>query len=329
MATFLTTSRMNPALAERIEASVKGRRGRPGASRRTRRLSSVLRLLAVLGVALSVYQLVASRRQRRVELEQARATLLARVDAQASSVAPDDRRAVERATLWLARVAGPYEGDLVDDELKVPGALATTLKRPVVYVRGSIDALASTTLLPGAAATSFKDPLVLCLLEPPASRSETALLDKVRIAYAGGMTMESHTANVRRLSDALVGLPLLEPAWSARVRAAEDEAELSRLRRELDRAPIEQAKQAAAAGLFVIAMDEPGAPEGTTELDGERPHPIRMAIVDLVRGKPLLRARRAVDPSWITTARRPTYARGLDGCAFSYDVHQALEAPRR
>src|SRR5690606_36753235 len=110
-----------------------------------------------------------------------------------------------------------------------------------------------------------------------------------------------------------------------RVRAAEDGKELARLERDLERAPIERAKQAARAEILVAAVDEPGDGSGPTELDGERPHDIRLAIVDLPSGEVLLRMRRHVDPSWISTAKRPMYATGLDGCAFAFDVHQALD----
>jgi hypothetical protein len=329
MATFLTTSKMNPALAARIEASVRGRRGQTVTSRSARRFSSILRLVAAVAIALSIYQLVMIRRQRRTEVEHLRSGILATVHAHADAVGPNAALAIPRAATWLAKLSGTYEGELVDPELTAPDAFASLLRRPLLYVRGSVDAFGSASALESATAASLKDPIVLCLVEPPATRTETALLDKVRIAYAGGMTMESRTANVHRLHEAVVGLPLLLPAWSERVAGAEDPGELTRLRRELERAPLEQAKQAATAGLFLVAIDEDGGASGPTELDGERPHAIRVALVDLERSKPLLRARRSVDPNWISPTRRPTYARGLDGCALAFDVHEAVRHARR
>jgi hypothetical protein len=155
------------------------------------------------------------------------------------------------------------------------------------------------------------------------------MLDRVRVAYAGGAPLEARLPNVRRLNDAVVGLPPLLPPWSEKVRAASDAAELSRLRRELERAPIDRARQAARAELLLAAIDEPGAAEGPTELDGERSHAVRVVLVDLASEKVLLRARHAVDPSWVTAQRRATHASGFDGCALALDLHEDVRRAAR
>jgi hypothetical protein len=325
MATFLTTSKMNPALAARVESSVRGRRARPGAAR-VRRVVALARLVLLLTVAFGIYGAVTTRRRTQRELERARAELLDTVRGHAASLTPEDRGALTRADSWLTGLSAPYEGDLVSPELRAPGALAATLTRPTVYVRGPIDAFTSSTRTAEAAATSTKDALVLCLLEPPASRVEKTLLEKARIAYGGGAAMEERTVNVRRLHDAASGLPLLLPPWSERVRAAEDGAELMRLRRELERAPIERAKQAAKARLLLVAIDEPGDGRGPTELDGEHAHAARVVLVDLATSSILLRMRQLVDPSWISPAKRATYASALDGCALAFDVHESVRS---
>ena len=71
-------------------------------------------------------------------------------------------------------------------------------------------------------------------------------------------------------------------------------------------------------------MDEPGEPGGPTELDGERAHAVRIGIVALGPAKVLLRMRKRVDPSWISTAKRPEYASGLDGCKLALDVYESV-----
>ena len=199
-----------------------------------------------------------------------------------------------------------------------------------MYVRGTNDTMVDSAQLATTSLASSKDALVLCLFEPPASRTEKDLLDKVRVAYSGGWNLENRTPNVRRLNDAIVGLPLLSPAWTDKVKAAEEPTDLSRLRTELERAPIEHAKQAAHSSLLLVAVDELGEGKGPTELDGERLHPVRVALVDLARGsgrgEVLLRARHVVDPSWITAARRATYASGFDSCTLALDVHADVEA---
>jgi hypothetical protein len=329
MATFLTTSKMDPALAARIEASVRGRDRKPGAPRLAPRFVSIARFGLALVVALGIYTVVTGRQRGRRELERTRGALLDAVRTQGASLTPEESGSVSRAESWLTLLAGTYDDDVVSDELRAPDALKTTLARPAVYVRGQLGAFKSSNLIAEAASTSAKDALLLCLVEPPASRVEKVLLEKVRVAYAGGLPMEDRTANVRRLHDAVVGLPLLLPQWSERVRNAGDGAELARLKRELDRAPVERAKQAARANLLIVAIDEPGDGGGPTELDGERAHAVRVAVVDLAGAKILLRLRKLVDPTWISLAKKSSYASGLDGCGLAFDVHESVTMARR
>jgi hypothetical protein len=320
---------MDPALAARIEASVRGRKRQPGAPRLSPRLVALVRVSLVLAVAFVGYSVVGARRRDRREIERTRAELLATVRTHAASLTPEDRGSVVRAESWLVRFAGAYDGDLVADEIRAPDALKATLARPAMYVRGQLGSFVSPAGIAEAAATSLKDALLLCLVEPPASKTEKVLLATVRIAYAGGAAMEDHTANVRRLNDAVVGLPLLTPQWSERVLATDEPTELARFRRELDRGSLERAKQAARAGLLVFAMDEPSDGGGPTELDGERAHAIRIGVVDLASAKILLRMRKQVDPSWISPAKKSEYAIGLDSCGLAFDVHEAARTPVR
>jgi hypothetical protein len=134
---------------------------------------------------------------------------------------------------------------------------------------------------------------------------------------------------VRRLHDAEIGLPFLEPPWAERVREAETAADVARLRHDFEHAPIDRAQRAAKASLMLAALDEPGDGRGPIELDGERPHYVRVALVDLLADRPLLRRRVSVDPNWISAARRPSYATGLDSCALAYDLHEQLQHATR
>jgi len=325
MATFLTTSKMHPELAARIEASVRGKQYTPGATKRLPpRLVSLARAALVLVVGLAVYTVVSGRRHDRAELERTRNALLDAVGAQSAWLSPEDKGAVTRAESWLMRSAGDYEGDLVTAELRAPGALAAVLARPAIYVRGPLGSFRSPALIADAAASSAKDSLLLCLIEPPASHVEKVMFDKVRLAYGGGTAVEERTSNVRRLHEAIVGLPLLLPPWSERVRAAPDGAELARLKRELERAPVARAKQAVRAEVLVAALDEPSDGGGPTELDGERAHAVRIVLVDLASEKILLRTKKLVDPTWISLAKKSTYATGLDSCGLALDVHEGL-----
>jgi hypothetical protein len=337
MATFLVTSKMDPALAERIEASVRqlprapssnlgkfGPRARRGAL--SPRLVAMARLTFVVTVALAIVLMVVARRRSARELESARAALTQKVRAESGSLTPAERNLVPRLEPWLRAAAGPYEGDVVAEELRqAPGALGSTLtSRPLVYMRGPLESFGSSHSIAMASASSYKDALLLCLVEPLPSRAEKPMLDKVRIAASGGANMENRTSNVRRLNDGVVGLPFLQPEWALRITSANEPRELETLRQSFERAPIERAKQAAKAELLLIAVDEPGDRTGPTELDGERTHFVRLVLVDLPSSRVMLRSRKLVDPSWVSLAKKSAYAGGLDGCGLALDVHEQV-----
>lgn len=316
---------MAPALAARIESSVRGRRISPGST--APRLVSVVRLGVVAAIILLAWTLVILRYREHQAIERTRMALLDSVRKHAASLSAEETGFVPRAESWLVRFSGPYEGDLVASEVRGGEALRAILSRPAVYVRGPVATFATPAGVTSSASTSMKDAFLLCLLDRPVSRAEKVLLSKVRTAYAGGPLMEERTANVRRLDDAELGLPFLQAPWAARVQRAELASDLSRLQRDLAKAPIEDAKRAAKATLLIIAMDEPGDGKGPTELDGERAHEVRMAVVDLTSAKVLLRVRKRVDPTWISMNARAQYASGLDGCALALDVHESVASP--
>jgi hypothetical protein len=325
MPTFLTTPRMHPALAERVAASVQGTRSvplDPGATGWRPGRVLMARVAAVVAMVLLFIGIATLRRRDQRELEHGRAALLDAVGTASAPLSSEDVGAVERMELWLMRSAGSYEGDMVVDELRKPGALAALLARPAVYVRGTIAQMRTPGGIAEAAASSIKDPLLACLIDPPAGRTEPLLLPKVREAYAGDP--HARMTNVQRMRDVQVGLPYLSPRWIESIRKAKSTADLEALREQFEHAPIEAARRAAKAGLLVFAMDEPGEAGTATELDGERPHQVRMGMVDLVSSKVLLRMQRRVDPSWISESKRSLYASGLDACVVGLEVQAAV-----
>ncbi|NUP14123.1 MAG: hypothetical protein HOW73_49450 [Polyangiaceae bacterium] len=323
MATFLTTSKMNPALAARVEKSVHG--GRATSPAATRRLIALARVAAVAGLAIAIWIVVTGRRRDRADTENVRAELVARAEANIESVTTSDRDLVTRAESWLGALSDPdYRGDFVAEELRPAGALAAALSRPALYVRGPMQSFGNYEQLADTAASSKKDALLLCLLRPPASRAEKAVYEQVKIAYFDGPGLEERTSNARRLHDALAGLPFLQAAFADRVRAAQSDKDLKKIRTELDRAPVDAAKVALKSELLLVAIDEPGDGKGPTELDGAQSHFVRLALVDLHASTVLFSLRRHVDPSWISSEKRPTYASGLDGCALGFDVHEQI-----
>ncbi|WP_394831167.1 hypothetical protein LVJ94_32110 [Pendulispora rubella] len=316
MPTFLVTSKMSPELAARVEASVTGRKSSPA---RRRLVTSVVRAAVVLALAWGVTSVVATKRREQHDFERARGALLETVRAEAASVTDDDRQAAVRIDAWLVRLAGPYEGDFVS-----PDATRALFERPAVYVRTVREAIGPGERVAAAAHESVKDSFLACLLDPPASRTEKALLAKGRIGLGGGARMEEATPNACRVDDARAALPFFEPAFARSVEAAVDIPQVAALRTRFEKAPIAQAKRAMRAELLIAVLDEAETGSGPTEIDGARAHDVRIAAVDLRTSQVLLRTKRHVDPAWISAANRAQYASVLDSCALAFDVREAL-----
>jgi len=328
MAAFLTTPKMHPALAARIEASV--RKGRTSGDAHDRRVMAVFRWIALAGIVASASSLAIGRHRQNAEVSATRAALIDGIRKNAASVTADDRALPGRVNEWLSRSAGTYEGDFRDASLRNPEAFDEKLGQPLVYVRGPLAAFTRDSERTNEAAASGKDSFVLCLLDPPKSSNESALLARVHAAYSGGERLREHTGNVHRLWDIIAFLPLLSPEWEARVKATDDPNELAKLSHDFSKAPLEEARRGAASRLLLYVMDEPGPPGGVTELDGERPHDVRVGLVDMAAQHVLLRLRKRVDPSFASVDKRAQYASGLDSCALALDVRAASvqDSPR-
>lgn len=321
MPTFLVTPKMSPALAARVERAVTGR----ATSSTMRRLIVVARFGAVLGIGLAIYALVVSRRASQQKEDSSRAALLESAQQLADSLTSDEKELPAKAEPWLSALTAPqWPGDEIASEARGKQTLATILARSTLYLRGALDGLGSSEAISETAKSSPKDALVLCLMDPPSARTEKALVEKVRIAYSGGADMEERTKSVRPFHDAVAALPYFLPEWTTKINEATDHKQLEKLRSQLAAAPTDRTQEAAKAQLLLVAIDEPGPETGHTELDGERPHQVRVALVDLRASKLLVRLRRPVDPGWLSETRRVSYARGLDSCALAHDIHQEL-----
>ena len=305
MATFLTTSKMNPALAARIEASVRGKPYKPGATKRLPpRLVSLARAALVLVVGLAVYTVVSGRRHDRARARTNAYALLDAVGAQSAWLSPEDKGAVTRAESWLMRSAGEYEGDLVTDELRAPGALAAVLARPAIYVRGPLGVVQEPRADRGRRGELGEG------RAPPlpdraagVARREGHVRQGAPGLRAAARPSRSARANVRRLHEAH-RRPALAPAavvGARAVRAGRRRADAPEARAR--RAPVARAKQAARAEAPRRRRSTSRATAGgPTELDGERAHAVRIVLVDLASEKILLRTKKLVDPTWISLA---------------------------
>jgi len=318
MPTLLVTRRMSPELAERVRASVEGRAFRGGRARLG--LRSALRFATAFALVAAVVSIAVAYSRARRALETRRAELLQHHVEESRDLTPEELGATSRVLGWLPALGGAYTGDLLDDELRAPGAFLARVAEPVLYFRAALPSLAGR--VEESAAQSYLDAFALCLKAPPASRTERELRAKARAAVNG---RAATALGAERLHDLLVGLPLLGPDWAARVRAADSMPKLDALARDFERAPRARAKAGARARYLWIVVDEPNHEPGPTELDGERPHDVRVGLVDLRLKRLLLRLRRRVDPAWISAPARAELASGIDSCALAWDVHRAAE----
>ena len=250
------------------------------------------------------------------ELERRRAALLGTLRREDGTLDERMRGAVERDEIVLRHFAGTYPGDLTAVDLHASNALA----RSIVYVHGPIEAFAFGAPIDKAAAASFDDTFVRCLLDPPKSRSERDVLAKVRDAYG----TNAGAQGVHRLADAYTALRVLAPGFEEHVRAA-DEREILAMERQLERAHLDDAKKALDAPLLLAVMDEPGDGRVPADLDGERPHDVRVLLYDTVKSQPIVRARKRVDPSRWSASARVDFSSGLDACALAYDLRRVDE----
>jgi hypothetical protein len=324
MGTLLVTSRMSPQLAARVLASVRGQQGN-GAGRQ-RVLKALLRLLTVAALVSAVSLFFYMRSKNATELVQARSALLGSMLEHSSKLSRADTELGGRVEAAVALHSAPtYPGDQIAEDLQGEAQLVAALSAPTLYLRGSLDGLARPARVAELAAGSFKDAFVLCLLAPPDARTEKALRAKASAANAQGPSMQV-AAHIERVEPLLRALPFLEPAFKARVVAAETSAAVATLRRYFEAAPVQAAVRAAKARQLLLVIDEPSTAKGPSELDGERPHAVRVVLTDLRNDELRLRLRRDVDPGWLTDNARAQFASGIDSCSLALDVRAALSA---
>ncbi len=315
---------MSPELRARVMTSVSGgARGARGERRWRPRLVASLRLLAIVVVASVVAAGLQVRAQRQRELAQGRSELLLEVQRSVSTLTDEDRKLPARVEREVQQhAAATYAGDLLPESLRAEGGLSELLSRPTLYLRGSLDVLARPGGVAEAASTSRTDAFVLCLLQPPAARSEQALRTAARVAQGRGAGM-APTAHVQRLAPVLEVLPLLSGDAQRRIAAAEHAA-LRDYRKLYELAPVRTALKTVKARQLLLVVDEPGDAKTPAELDGERPHAVRVTLSNLQDRTLQLRFRQQVDPSWLSAATRAEYASGVDSCGLALDLRKAL-----
>jgi hypothetical protein len=324
MATFLTNNKMSPELAARIEASVTGRTPTRRRSSTRARRTALLRLAGVAAVITVVGGSAFAWERAVADRESARDALLDAVGREANGVTAEELDAPARIEAVLLELGGSYAGDSVPDAVRAPGGLRKLLAQPAVYLRGPIQSFRSASGIREVAPESGKDSFLSCLLDPPPSKEERALFERVQAVRAGERAVAEPMRHVRRLRDALVGLPFLSPAWVERVHDADSILDIAELHRTFARAPVREALEAARAKVIIVVQDEAKVPGTVTELDGATVHDVRLGIYDARTGDVRLRVKRRSDPEWVSERRRPHHSREIEDCRMARAVREEL-----
>lgn len=320
MGTYLTTPKMSPELAARVETAVTGRPA--DKNKMSPRLVAVLRLGGVVGLVGMVVWLLVVRRQANDAFEADRNGLIAQLHEDTSHATDADKALVTRVEDWAGANSGAYKGDVLDDAVR--GAnMSTTLARPIMYLRGPLEGFVSAKGLADMSDTTYRDAFVLCLFDPPPKRTEKALREAAKRVLVGGERMKV-TEHVTRFHTAKRGMPFLLPKWEEKVRAAENSRDLGELRKSLNHASLKESVHAMKTRLLLAVMDEPKDGTGPTEIDGANRHYVRVALVDLETNKTLLQQRKLVDPDWIPYARRGEYANGMNSCELALEIRAVM-----
>jgi hypothetical protein len=272
----------------------------------------------VAGIAVIVAIYVTQRRAR-VRFEGRRAALVDAIQKQSATLSDSDKAMLGRAETALRRLAGTYEGDLIDSGLRTSG-LAPILSPPTAYVHGLMNDFTGDRSIAIASEGSAKDAFLSCLYDPPAARTEDVLIAKVR-EVGNANLVEQRTPRVSLLRHAEAGMPFLLPPWMARVQATRSTLDLAQMEQAFAQAPIEEAKTAARSRHLLAVLDE-GFGAG---LDGDRAHDVRVLLVDLTTTTVLLRLRRHVDPIIVSPPSRPRFSVEVDGCVLALDVRESID----
>jgi hypothetical protein len=210
MGTFLLTSKMAPALAARIEASVRGKRAVAGSARR-RHLLSLARLGAVAALAGLFAVIVSARKRSAEQLETSRQAVLAAFHRQIRALQPSERQLGARMAGLIAPHTTPeYTADSLAGPLKTAASLVEALANGTIYVRGPLSGFSNPADMKRSAFESIKDTFLLCLLDPPDSRSELALRRKAQATNFDSKSSAA-MASVERLFPLLTVMPIIQP----------------------------------------------------------------------------------------------------------------------
>ena len=311
---------MSPALVARIELSLRG-----GRARSARRSPWKVALLRFGGAALLLGLVawgVIGYRHHESQIDGERANLLTAVRAQTGDIDDADRLTVKRIDQWIAAHIED-SNDVVAPDVRDATAFSKQLAEPTIYLRGPAEDFKKEGGLRAVAVESRLDAFVLCLIDPPTTRSERTLRQKARASRAGA-ALATKAPSIEALSTVFVASAFLAPEWETQVSDARSLADLGRLRHDFERAHVAAAKRAMKARKLLVVVDEKKKGNGPTELDGACPHDIRVAWIDLKSDRVLLRAKKFVDPGWLSDDARAVDAVGVNDCDLALGVRAQM-----
>lgn len=265
--------------------------------------SSLLRIAVistlVLGVLAAVHVKIDARLRRARLLDAAN-----RERAELPAVAVLDR--FDAATMALAR--DPFAGAMHTVDRAALDALVRT---PGLYLRAVVDEVRDPRAITTATHGSRKDAFLGCLLDPPKDTSHDSIR-KAAIRYRWRVDLDALAPHVLDIDVLDAGFRVSAASFVAELQATSDPTALRLLDHEREaRTPgaRRRAIDAARAKWVAIVLDELptgiGVAEGSGIVEAVKksvlddvlpvPHTVRVAIVDLATGEPVLRVRTPVD----------------------------------
>lgn len=293
--------------------------------------SGVLRI-AVIGV---VVLGVLAQLHARVDARLRRARLLDGAAAERRelpAVAVLDR--FDAATLTLA--SEPFAGPMHTVDL---AGLDALVRERGLYLRAVVDEVRDPRAIAAATRGSRKDAFLGCLLDPPKDSSHDAVR-KAAIHYRWRVDLDALAPHVLDADVLDAGLRPSSASFVAQVQATTDMTSLRLLEIERDgRTPgaRRRAVDAARAKWVAVVLDELptgiGVAEGSGIVEAIRksvldevlpvPHTVRVAIVDLATGQPVLRVRTAVDAHDLAVQNAMADAEEIHACQAALAVRTA------
>lgn len=325
MPTLLTTPRMSPELRARIQESLHSdARSRAGGQSRAQG-ARLLRILIAFGVLFVCVALFVTFKKSRAEFARAHAALLTRYERETSVFDDSYKKRLGAIDTRLRDVPEKYPGDFIDTSIQGDASkLVALLSEPFVYVRGPLGGFRRASERRSTSKDGGPGAFIRCLLMPPSEIKESALLRHLGKVYEPS-AFRGRFVNV---DDAFKGAAFVDSDFRDRLRSSTLKRELTGLEATLDTAPLEGAKSFAQVKHFVYVLDEPKTQGVPSDFDGEAEHLMRVEVVDLEKDKTLYRARRRVDPDWISQKSRLSYSRQLDSCRLAFELRAEIDASR-